>query len=200
MTKKPWDYPSDLTAERLTLIARLIIQGRKDALDRHDTSIGDDAWTLGCKAFAYGKFRIVEADETDTHPWLRIVDSSMQFVFTIGAVPVRFYHGTADEPNQRTLRQSFPELRQLDLGFESEDEGRDLAYRFAVETDIDGSVLRVIFVGLRGEDSVLNWEVPISAEVRTLHIARSEPAPGVELPPPSVQAPGDEEEHDADSQ
>ena len=74
---------------------------------------------------------------------------------------MRIYRGEAEEPTHRTMRQSLNELRQLGFSFDERDEGRELAFRFAVETDIEGSVLAVKFVGLRGETAILNWDVPI---------------------------------------
>jgi hypothetical protein len=171
-------------------VARLIVRGRNDALDRFDPSLGDDGWTLGCRAFQFGRFRVLEAIESGDHPWLTALDRTKQLVFKIGEVPVRFYRGPADEPNQRTLRQSFPELQQLAFGFASEAEGRDLAFRFAVETDFDGSITSVKFVGLRGEMPVLCWDIPLTAPPARFYLFDTKPAEGVELPPPTVRVPG----------
>ena len=60
-----------------------------------------------------------------------------------------------------------------------------LAYRFAVETDVDGSALAVKFAGLRGETAVLNWNVPLGLDAFTGGIGM--PATeSVELDAPSV--------------
>jgi hypothetical protein len=187
---RPWDFHPHLTSDRLIAVADLIANGRNDALDRHDPSIGGDAWTLGCNAFAYSRYRLIEAIEAGSYPWLSALDRSMQFVFKIGEVPVRFYRGAADDPNDRTLRQSFPELQQLQLGFNSSAEGRDLAYRFAVETDLDASISRIIFVGLRGETAALYWEVPLMSSPAVMYPVGTVPPEGVDLPPPEVKVPG----------
>lgn len=163
MTTKtfPWDYHRDLTEERLVAVARLIVDGRELAVELFDEEAGDNGWTLGCRAFQFGRARILRAVDGEEYPWLGVIDRSLQLVFTIGEVPVRIYRGEAHEPTDRTLRQSNNELRQLGFTFDERDEGRTLAFRFAIETDVDGSVLGVSFVGLRGETAVLNWEVPI---------------------------------------
>lgn len=157
----PWDYHPDLTEERLVTVAQLIADGRQTAVELFDEEAGDDGWTLGCRAFQFGRARILRAADGDEHPWLGAIDRTLGLIFTIGEVPVRIYRGDADEPTDRTLRQTFNELRQLSFSFGERDEGRDLAYRFAVETDFDGSVLGIKFVGLRGETATLNWDVPI---------------------------------------
>jgi hypothetical protein len=157
----PWEYHSELTEERVVAVARMIVEGRQTAVELFDEEAGDNGWTLGCRAFQFGRARILRAVDDGTHEWLGVIDRTLQLIFTIGDVPVRIYRGEAEEPSGRTMRQGLNELRQLGFSFDERDEGRELAFRFAVETDIDGSVLAVKFVGLRGETAILNWDVPI---------------------------------------
>jgi len=181
----PWEYHSDLIEDRLVIVAHLIVAGRHAAVELFDEAEGDNGWTLGCRAFQFGRARILRAADSGEYPWLHAIDRSLQLIFKIGEVPIRIYRGDAEEPTERTLRQSHSELRQLSLLFDQDDAGHDLAYRFAIETDIDGGVIAVRFVGLRGESAVLNWDVP-------LHDARSSGAvarpatESVELPAPTV--------------
>lgn len=181
----PWEFHSDLTEERVVAIARLIADARHAAVELYDEEAGDDGWTLGCRASQFGRKRILRAAENAEFPWLGLVDRSRRLIFTIGEVPVRIYRGDADEPTDRTLRQSYSELRQLGFSFDKEDEGRDLAYRYAIETDVDGSVLAINFVGLRGETAVLNWEVPLASLSGVGTVGRPATA-AVELQPPAV--------------
>jgi hypothetical protein len=192
----PWDYHPDLTADRLIRVAKCIELGRNDALDRHNEAIGDNGWTLGCCAFRFACFRIGKMVEGDENSWFELVDPSLQFIFKIGPVAVRFYRGAADDPNVRTLRRTFPELKQLGLAF-PDDEGSDLLYRFAVETDFDGSISAIKFVGLRGESPVFCWQVPYESAVVSMPRAVEPPAEGVELPPPPVKLPGENNEKEA---
>lgn len=192
MTKTfPWDYHEDLTEERLVAVGRLIVEGRHLAVDLYDADIGDDGWTLGCRASQFGRFRLLAAVDSEIYPWLGVIDRSRRLIFTVGEVPVRIYRGEADEPTDRTLHQSLNELKQLGFSFDERDEGGDLAYRFAVETDVDGSALAVNFVGLRGETAVLNWDVPLGlhASAGGVGTPASEP---VELDAPSVGVRGRE--------
>jgi hypothetical protein len=133
---------------------------------------------------------VLEAIDSGDYPWLTAIDRSKQLIFKIGEVPVRFYRGSADEPNDRTLRQTFPELEQLTFSFDIEAEGRNLAFRFAVETDCEGAVTSVKFVGLKGEAAVLSWEVPLNASLVPLYPSDAKRPEGVELPPPTVRVPG----------
>lgn len=182
----PWDYHTDLTAERLLAVARLIVEGRHDAVERFDEEAGDNGWTLGCRAFQFGRARILRAAGSDEYPWLGVIDRSLHLIFTIGGVPIRIYRGDGDEPTDRTLRQSFGELQQRAFSFDEHDDGRDLAYRFAIETDIDGSVTRVKFVGLRGASVILNWDVPLELEAIGAGTVGRPASESVELDAPKV--------------
>src|SRR5882724_9150369 len=109
----PWEHHVALSRDRLIALAQLIRIGRNQALDRFDPSIGCTTWNLGCDAFSFQRHRIIEASEVID--WLEILDPGMQFVFSVGGVPVRFYRGEPDDPSERTLKQSFSELQQLSL-------------------------------------------------------------------------------------
>lgn len=186
----PWEYHSDLTAERLVIVARLIADGRQAAVELFDEEAGDNGWTLGCRAFQFGRARILRAVDSSEYPWLDVIDRTLQLIFKIGEVPVRIYKGDADEPTDRTLRQSFGEMRQLSLLFDEHDEGRDLAYRFAVETHLDGSVLAVKFVGLRGETAALNWDVPLHGDSLAAGAIGRPATESTELAAPTVSVRG----------
>lgn len=182
----PWEYHPDLNEDRLKTVAAMLVDGRHAALERYDEEAGDNGWTHGCRAFQFCRHRVLQATDSGQYVWLTAIDRTLQLIFKIGDVPVRIYKGDAEEPTDRTLKQSFGELRQLEILFPEHDEGRDLAYRFAVETDVDGSVLAVKFVGLRNESAVLIWDVPldgVAAFAGTVGRAATE---SVELAPPSV--------------
>ena len=195
MTKNfPWEYHPDLTEDRLKQVAAMLVDGRHAALERYDAEAGDNGWTHGCRAFQFCRYRVLHAIDSGDYAWLTAIDRTLQLIFKIGEVPVRIYKGDADEPTDRTMRQSFGELRQLEMLFPEHDKGRDLAYRFAVETDIDGSVLSVKFVGLRGDSAVLIWDVPIgdaSAFAGTVGRAASE---SVDLAAPNIGLRADRDE------
>jgi len=182
----PWEYHFDLTEERICVVASMIVDGRHSALDRYDEAAGDNGWTHGCRAFQFGRHRILKAVDSGDYPWLTAIDRSLQLIFKIGEVPVRIYKGLPEEPTTRTLRQSFGELRQLGLLFPTCDGGRELAYRFAIETDLDGSVLAVNFVGLHGDTAILNWDVPFDSNLGFTGTVGREASESVELEPPSV--------------
>ncbi len=182
----PWEHHPALTRDRLITIAQLIRKGRNDALDHFNPSIGCMGWNLGCDAFSCQRHQIIEA--SSVVDWLGILNPGMQFLFSIGGVPCRFYRGEPDEPSKRTLKQSFSELRQLSL-FGVEELVKLTAepiYRFAVETDIDGSLVAVTFVILDGEEPVLTWLIPLDEPVAKVSPLWIEGSEGIALPAPVV--------------
>jgi hypothetical protein len=182
----PWEHHTALTRDRLITLAQLIRAGRNQALDRFDPSIGCTSWNLGCDAFSFQRHQIIEASEVTD--WLEILDPGMQFVFSVGGVPIRFYRGEPDDPSERTLKQSFSELQQLSL-FGVDELVKLTAepiYRFAVETDIDGSLTAITFVVLAGETPVLTWQIPLDEPVSKVSPLWVEGSEGVNLPAPSV--------------
>ena len=153
----PWDFHPALTEERLRICGRMLANARRDALAMARYEMGDDPWSVGCRAFAFGRNRPQRAAASSDYPWLEVLDDSAHFVFVIGGngngVPVRFYRGAAEEPTERTLRRQEMELQQLSLAL-GEAEAEGLAFRLAVETDATGRVERVVFLALRGDDQV----------------------------------------------
>ena len=161
----PWDFHSALTEERLRICGRMLANARRDALAMASYEMGDDPWSVGCRAFAFGRHRLARAAGSGDFPWLEVLDDSARFVFGIGgngnSVPVRFYRSASDEPTERTLKRQEMEVQQLSLAL-GETEAEGLAFRLVVETDGTGRVERVVFLALRGEDRVeCFWPVPL---------------------------------------
>jgi hypothetical protein len=171
----PWDFHPALTDDRLRLCARLLANARRDALALAAYEMGDDFWSVGCRAYAFGRHRLKRIAESREHPWLRVMDDSHHFVFLIEQVPVRFYRGAADEPTLRTLRRHEAESQQLGLAL-GMDEADGLVFRLAVETNATGGVERVVFLALRGEEGRAECVWPI-----TLDVPQQRDKPGVQL-------------------
>ena len=139
--------------------------------------MGDDPWSIGCRAFAFGRHRLQRAANSGDYPWLAVLDDSAHFVFVIGAagegegVPVRFFRGAADEPTERALRRQEMEVQQLSLAL-GEGAAEGLAFRLAVETGEAGQVEWVVFLALRGEDRVeCFWPVSLEPPATTTQAA-----------------------------
>lgn len=162
VVRQPWELHPALTEERITACARLLARGRTDALAMADSWAGDDAWSIGCRAYSFSRNRLRRAAEAGRYPWLGVLDETHHFIFLIEGVPVRFFRGDADEPSKRTLRQQESEAQQLALALGGNDAAEGLMFRLAVETGEEGEVTRVVFLALRGEEGqvVCFWPVP----------------------------------------
>lgn len=185
--KSPKDFHPDLTDERLNAIADILINTRNETVDLFDEDAGDKAWGLGCRVYDRTHTRIIRAAQE--FAWLSVADPTLHLIFNIGQVPVRFYSGTTDDPNPRTLAQSYPELQQLSLAFPKPSEIR--LWRFAVEADTDGKALRVVFAGFSDANELLcQWVREAHEPIgHAVDIGGYEPGEGVDMPEPAVTLP-----------
>ncbi len=165
----PWELHQALTADRLVVCARLLVRGRAEAFRLADPWAGDDAWSIGCRAYSFSRNQLRQAATTGRYNWLGVLDETHHFVFLVEGVPVRFFRGDAAEPTKRALRQQENEAQQLALALGSEDGAEGLMFRLALETDDAGAVQRVVFLALRGEEGRVEcfWPVPLDAEAAT---------------------------------
>ena len=193
--RRPWELHPALTEERLAACARLLARGRADALALADPWAGDDAWSVGCRAYSFSRHQLRRAAESGRYTWLGVLDGTHHFVFLIDGVPVRFFRGDAEDPTPRTLRRQEAEAEQLSLALGA-DVADGLMFRLAVETDDTGQVSRVVFLALRGEEGRAEcfWPVPLPHEaavpsgIRTSRERRND-VPAIQLPLPAAGLP-----------
>ena len=160
--RQPWEIQPALTEDRLRACALLLAHARRDAVRLDAYDMGDNSWSVGCRAYAFGRQRLRRAAERGTYNWLTVLDEIHHFVFLIEDVPVRFYRGSADEPTSRTLRRQAVEVQQLTLAL-GEEQADGLVFRFALEASVAAGVERVVFLALRGDDGQVEcfWPVPL---------------------------------------
>jgi hypothetical protein len=182
-SRLPWDLHLALTDERLAACARLLARGRADAVALADPWAGDDAWSIGCRAYSFSRNRLRQAAQGGRYPWLGVLDETHHFVFLIDGVPVRFFRGDAGEPSKRTLRQQESEAQQLALALGDAGASDGLMFRLAVETGESGEVTRVVFLALRGEAGRVEcyWPVPLADDGDSPRERRTN-APGLAPP------------------
>ena len=77
----PWELHPAPTEEQLTAAARLLARGRADAVAFADPWAGDDAWSIGCRAYAFSKHQFSRAAESGRYDWLGVLDETHHFVF-----------------------------------------------------------------------------------------------------------------------
>jgi len=175
----PWDKYLALTLDRLIIVADIIRAGRHLAVLDHQPSKGDDAWTLGCLAYKRSCFAVTQAVEH--HPWLTVLpEEQNRFTFAIGSIPLKFYHGLADNPPSRSLAVSFAELGsiQLCLNYGTLPD-KDHILRLAVETDATGDAKNVILAELDQDGNVTaTFTIPErGASIRPMTPSPVDPGP-----------------------
>lgn len=187
MLKMPWDYHADLSADRLQLVAKILRDVRRDALALHDPAAGDTSWSLGCRVYARSTEMLVRAS-TLLWPWLKIVQANLEFIFQVGLVPLRFFHGDSTRPELGRLRAVGLEVKQLEFAFG--DAKGDLVWRLIVETNIAGEAGDIVLIGSNPEGQIAcNYPIPaLDDGVHLFGPRRAAGKPGVELPPPIVRA------------
>lgn len=192
MLKKPSDIHPCLTDERVDYIGQLIARVRAENLDSADHR--DNGWSIGCRAHAWVSNEIIA--ETETTPWLEVVDPSLRFIAKIGNVEFSFYKGVADKPknNIYSRAQSYPELKQSTL-FTDMPVPEKLVWVYAIETDLEGITTNIEFFGLTESGEVIaSRTVPLfDVYANVVDISVTERAP-VDLPAAPVSLPKTKED------
>lgn len=181
-TFQPWiSYPS-LTVDRLTRVASIMRDARDGAALLHDIEAGDSNWSLGCRVYS----RIMAGLRRDTllTPWLTVLPEThaLRFTFTIGAIPVKFYKGVADDVPTKHLNPSFAELRQLNLAFKVDGISPTNLLRIAIEADGSGKTTAVSLVEVEESgEPVRVFQIPLDAA--NVLVMKSKP---INLDPPTL--------------
>jgi hypothetical protein len=185
----PWaDYPP-LTPERLSTVALIIRQARRDTLVLYDPLGGDNSWSHGCRAYVRSIFALTEASKI--HSWLTVLPEAerLRATFAVAGIPFRFYRGIPDDPPTHYLGTTFAEIRQLQMAFKAGFERLlrpiDKVFRVAVEADPQGETTDISWVEVDDAGNVTNSYV-IPRIVEKGNVAPAQPAP-IELPPPTVE-------------
>jgi len=185
MLKKPWEYHADLSADRLQLIAKVLRDSRRDTILLHDPGAGDTSWSLGCRIYARSADKLLRAG-ADLWPWLKVISPPLEFIFSVGEVPLRFFHGDSDHPKGQHLRVANAEAHQLDFAFGNG--AVDLIWRLCVETNAAGETDQIVLIGSStgGEIACKYVIPPLEGTVMLFKPLRPQIGSGVELPAPPV--------------
>lgn len=184
----PDDFHPGLTPARLRVVGNLIRKARRHVSLRYEPDRGDDAWTQGCRAYRWSCHAIEMAADSEDHPWLKVVNSGLQFVFSVAGTPLRFYRGEPDEPPGRYRHRTFEELRVVQESLPLDVAPFPAVMRLAVETDAQGLVTEVSLVRLTKEGEPLNvWVVPGPEEDGPDGLSRLRGAGPVVLPDPDLR-------------
>jgi hypothetical protein len=174
--------PSGLRPEFLELVASWLLdewRATEDDLVR-DT---DTPYTRGTTRFGRQQKRFWLEYLSGKHPWLRVLNNSLDLVFEISGIPCRFSNDNIESPKKRAVTEVH--LHQMSF-LEVAEPGEPARFVFVIDCGIDeASEPRVVFLGFSATgQEVLRWT---SGGVlrRIGEAVPSMPAP-VELPKPPV--------------
>lgn len=179
---EPWLKYPDLTQTRLTALANEIRRVRGECVALHAPDQGDGDWSLGCRVYQRTFFAIKElAKSVD---WLTINPElkALQFSFSVGSVPLRYYKGDPEDPPSRYLMHSDGELQQIQLCFEFEGlPSVDTILRLAVDVDATRQASSVSLVEIDEFKEVIGkYRVPFDAQTSRVTPMQTPP---VNIPP-----------------
>ncbi len=186
MPKRPWDFHPDLSRDRLQLVAEVLRHVRRDSIRRHDPAVFDTSWTLGCAIYGRSAEMLARVG-AELWEWFRVIQPPLEFVFAVGAVPMRFCRDDPDNPEIQHLRVTDAEFRQSEFAFGCSTV--DLLWRIVVVANPAGEPDSVVVIAVTPSGDIhCKYVVPelegAIAFITNPVIAR--PGPGVELPPPMV--------------
>lgn len=187
--RKPWECHPDLTEERLRLVAKFFADTATEVASEHRPESGDDAWSLGCRRNAWWRNRMLDIVRSGDWPWLYVISPTKGFVFSVGAVPMRFYRGRSENPPNNTLSHRQDELRQLSLAFGNSNFA-ELKWRISIETDKKGIPVNIVLAGIKDGMVECYWSLPFHDVMQT-SVAKFPVADEVDIAPPQVDIPAD---------
>ena len=180
----PWELTPALKQDRLTVLARVVVETRNKVFAEANRAEGDTNWGLGCRAherLGHALSRLVCEGQ---HPWLSVHREGLYLMPLIDGVAVRPFRGEADRPAARHLdavrfeharRQSSRGQVMFSFMDAAETDG-PWFWLMAMETQAEGKVCRVVFFQANeAGDTRHPWECPLEGVV----------APAPRLPRPA---------------
>ncbi len=186
----PWKFNSNLSEERLNLLAshlKEIFYGVESMLITDD----DCSYGRGSLFFSRARQRFIRLGMSDELPWLKLVNSAMDFTLEIGGIPFRVFRDEHDKP----AKKGFWRRNDTDRLFASNDM-EPVIFRFIVERPVsDTDELEIYFIGFNAQqEAVCEWRY---GNVRVLRSTDEELAPEVHQDAARVELPASEAD-DAD--
>jgi hypothetical protein len=183
----PWEFHSDLSLDRLQQIGKVLRDVRQAAILLHDPADGDTPWILGVRIYGRSAEMLMRTG-IELWDWFKVIKEPLEFVFAVGAVPLRFCHDDSDHLDASHLRVSDFEAQQIEIAFG--DNATDLIWRIVVETNSGGETQQIVLIGttpngdLRCKFVIPPMDGALSFITQSI---RPRVGPGVELPPPRVR-------------
>lgn len=189
MQKKilPSDVHPDLTEDRLNAIAELIRNQRKDIIGKSEIDRGDNAWSIGCRAYACTCYAITNAASKDDRfaAWLNVLeDQGLYFTFTLGDIPIKFYRGDPENPPGRVSYYRSAEFLARQRAFPFTKNKDNFLFRLIIETDSSFEVSEITLIQIDTDGNTINsWSIDSTRSPNIAPLASK----SVKLPKPPIR-------------
>jgi hypothetical protein len=183
---EPCEINQELTESRIDSVGRLLVEAHHEVLSKEEAF--DTGWSTGCRSHTWRSSKIMQTIGVEGFEWLKIIDPSLKFIFSIGGVPVNMFKGATDKPKKNILSRanSYPELKQMGLLTDLECVP-SLVWSYAMETGPAGEVVSIQFVGLTESGEVVaQRNIPIDGMQTPVTGVATEDFEPVSLPAPSL--------------
>jgi len=174
--------PAGFKEEYLEFVASWLLDEWRATADDlvRDT---DTPYTRGTTRFGRQQKRFWNEHLSGKHPWLRVLNNSLDIVFEISAIPCRFSNDNPESPKKRAVM----EVHQHQIPFfEGAEAGEAARFVFIIDCGLDeASDPRVVLLGFSASGEVVCRWTSGGLVRRIGEATPSIPAP-VELPKPSI--------------
>lgn len=163
ITLKPADFHAELTEDRLSVIAKALLDVYDDTHSALSTDL-DDNYTRGATTFGRSRNKLIAMHQSGQYSWFKLLDPSADITCGIGNVPFRFFRDDHENPKKRGFWRRNP---QDDLF--AEDDDQPTIFRFVLEHPlVEDDEARVYFLGF-SQTGTLRCEWQYAGSVRSLH-------------------------------
>jgi hypothetical protein len=154
----PTDLPHGLVFEHLAHVAELLAIARDGVQAGAEPEKGDGPWGVGCVTYERSCYAVLQLSARVD--WAEVLDGTLQFVFTIDDVPMRFFHGPPDSTPARYRRSPAVERLSLQAALAFPDGEPLPALRVAVDTNDAGLTSSVwLLQTWEDETPMRRWEI-----------------------------------------
>ncbi len=168
----PASFKPQLSTDRLEAVSQWLLDelyATENDLSRRT----DNGYTRGCTTFGRQRNRIIAEALSGRQPWLALINSNNDIVFTIGGVPCRFSNDDPSSPSKDAVMTANRfQMEFIDFAAV----GEPARFCFIVDGGHEGAAEpRVEFVGFTPSgDAVCRW---VSNSVRVLRLEGQETLP-----------------------
>ncbi len=179
MSKKPlpWQFHPQLTEDRLTIIAKELLQVLNDTYAQLSTPL-DNNYTRSTCTFGRQWKLLIDLCLSGKYEWLHLTNAGLDITFTIDTIPVRFF--TDDPANPK--KDGFYRRNLADQLFSPEVD-ISVLHRFVVEKpEFEGEGAKVHFIGYNAlDEEVSRWTYNEEPTITLLHSTDDTPPEPVKI-------------------